>query len=594
MRTDDAGTRARQAALVNMRQQLLAPASALVGYSEILHQEARRTGIEEMLPDLERILSAARDLSGMVDRLLDEAESRALFNTDDLDSVERTFRHDLRTPINGIKGYGEMLLEDLEELAAEPMRPDFEKLLSQANQLLADLNRIVRFSRDGGESAVENIEQDVVMASTDLVHSIRPVDESTLGDETGRILVVDDIESNRDLLSRRLTRDGHHVAVAADGKEALAMLGEGEFDLVLLDLMMPRMNGYEVLKHMKADAELRNIPVIMISALDETDSVIRCIEAGADDYLLKPFNPVLLKARLKSGLENKQWSDDERRRRRFIRQAFSRFISPTVVDQLVDDPSRLSLGGERLDITCVFTDLEGFTGLIESSEPTEVLPVLNRYLDGMCQIVLEHDGTIDKIVGDALHVFFGAPLPRPDHAQCAIRCVLALDAYARNFVVDEAARKLNFGGTRIGAHTGVAVVGNFGGESFFDYTAHGDVINTTARMESVNKHIGTAICVSAATASRCPDMPFRPIGRLLLKGKSQSVDAFEPLSAEQAVLASVQTYHDAFELLVHEDPAARDVFDQLRREYPADRLIAFHAERLDKGQSGTLLTFDEK
>ena len=217
--------------------------------------------------------------------------------------------------------------------------------------------------------------------------------------------------------------------------------------------------------------------------MNETDSVLRCIEAGAQDYLLKPFDPVLLKARIGAGLESKQWTDDERKQRDFIRKAFSRFISPGVVDQLMTNPERLSLGGERLDITCVFTDLAGFTALIEDSEPTRVLPALNQYLDGLCRIVLEHEGTIDKIVGDALHAFFGAPLPQPDHPERAMRCVLELDRYARSFVETGEGSALGFGATRIGVHSGPAVGGIIGKQKL-SFDLWGDTVNLVSRLES--------------------------------------------------------------------------------------------------------------
>jgi class 3 adenylate cyclase len=417
-------------------------------------------------------------------------------------------------------------------------------------------------------------------------------DEDLTAEETGRILVVDDIESNRDLLARRLETDGHRVTVAADGEQALEILKEQEFDLVLLDLMMPGLSGFDVLQRLKIDSELRDIPVIMISALDETDSVIRCIEAGADDYLPKPFNPILLKARIRSGLEKKQWSDSERQQRKFIRQAFARFISPAVVDQLVSDPSRLSLGGERKDLTCIFTDLAGFTTLIENLEPPVVLPLLNRYLDGLCKIVLEHDGTIDKIVGDALHAFFGAPVEQLDHPQRAMTCALALAEFADDFANQEIAVELGFGHTRIGVHSGVAVVGNFGGDSFFDYTAHGDVVNSAARLETANKPLGTRTCVSGATASRCPNIEFRPVGKLLLKGKAQEIEAFEPFPKNDSRRAPPDEYDKAFALLQDGKPSALAAFMDLQRAYPEDPLAAFHAKRLSAGESGTVINLD--
>jgi class 3 adenylate cyclase len=509
--------------------------------------------------------------------------------------AEKRLRHDLRTPINGVKGYCEMLLEDLDDLGGEHLRSDFEKLLKETNRLLSQLGSIVTFSRDEGDQAAPTLGEDAAAILSDLLAERREADEGPLPpEETGYILVVDDIESNRDLLSRRLAADGHRVAVACDGREAVDRLQAEDFDLVLLDLMMPVMNGFEVLAHMKRDANLKRVPVVMVSALDESESVIRCIEAGADDYLPKPVNPILLKARIRAGLEKKQWMDEEQRQKRFIRQAFSRFVAQAVVDQLIADPDSLSLGGTRRDLTVLFTDLAGFTSLIEGAEPSEVLPVLNGYLDGLCRIVLDHAGTIDKIVGDALHAFFGAPLEQPDHPARAMDCALALDAYASDFVGQGKAKELGFGETRIGIHSGSAVIGNFGGDSFFDYTAHGDVVNTAARMESVNKHLGTRICVTGETAARCHEHRFRPVGTLVLKGKSQGVEAFEPVAAAAAGTEGFQAYLAAFRLMADDDPDAAEAFRRLAEADPGDRLAAFHARRLAAGEQGAVVVLDEK
>lgn len=585
--------RAQRARLTNIRQALLAPSGAIVGYSEILHEQIAAEGPEELLPDMDRIMEATRNLYTGVDKLLAGDAVQDLFHGGDPELVQKRLRHDLRTPINGIKGYSEMMLEDLEDFDAERLRGDIDRLLLETNSLLSELGKIIDFSGTGTGSVGDQLEMLDDSMVSNLLKSIKPVAPEPLKpEETGLILVVDDLESNRDVLTRRLEREGHHTASAENGEIALEMLRQREFDLVLLDLMMPGMNGFEVLAHMKEDEALKGLPVIMVSAFDETDSVVRCIEAGADDYLAKPVNPVLLRARIKSGLEKKAWQDEERRQKQFIRRAFSRYISPEVVDELVDNPEKLSLGGERLDITCVFTDLAGFTTLMEDSDPAVVLPVLNGYLDGMCSIVRDHGGTIDKIVGDALHVFFGVPIKIPDHAEQAVKCALDMDSYARSFEQSEAAQEVKFGGTRIGVHSGLAVVGNFGGETFFDYTAHGDTVNTAARMESVNAHLGTRICVSGETANACKSVTFRPIGALVLKGKSLPVEAFEPLDGQPGI--AQDDYIPVFNMLKAEDPKAGPVLDALCQSYPDDLLLRFHAERLKNGDTGTTIVLAEK
>jgi adenylate cyclase len=240
-----------------------------------------------------------------------------------------------------------------------------------------------------------------------------------------------------------------------------------------------------------------------------------------------------------------------------------------------------------LDITCIFTDLAGFTSLMENADPAQVLPVLNKYLENMCAIVRVHGGTLDKIVGDALHVFFGAPLKMQDHPAKAIECALQMDIYARKFEASDEARTVAFGGTRIGVHSGLAVVGNFGGETFFDYTAHGDTVNTTARMEGANKYLGTRLCVSSETARRCPGVSFRPIGSLMLKGKTQLIEAFEPIAKDAT--RGIAEYMAAFDLMVAGDDDAKEAFAQLTQNYPDDPLAAFHATRLVRGNISSLI-----
>ncbi len=591
----------RAALLVDMRQRLATPARALGEYCELIATAATPLQHADLNTDLERISDASQHLNELVDRLLTgelPAEYRAMENED----IQRHLRHDLRTPINGILGFGEMILEDIEDYDAEIIKEDLEQLLSETRSLLQQLDSIVRFSRQpagsdadvAGRSVLADGEQtEPDRALSDLLNKIGDGNANGNDEITGNILVVDDIKTNRDLLQRRLSQDGHTVLTAENGRKALATLGDNSVDLVLLDLMMPDLNGFEVLERMKADPEQRNIPVIIISALEETDGAIRCIEQGAHDYLPKPFNPVLLRARIRSGLASKQWTDEEREQRKFIQDAFSRFISRTVVSQLIEDPSKLTLGGERTEITCVFTDLADFTSLIETSDPTKVLPLLNEYLDGMCKIVLEHHGTIDKIVGDALHAFFGAPLKQPDHAQMAVKCAVALDAYAHEFKDRDDARALKFGVTRIGVHTGIGVVGNFGGDAFFDYTAHGDVVNTAARMESVNKHLGTTVCVSQDTVSLCSGIQFRPVGELLLKGKSRTVRAWMP-PGKMAQTAPLADYLTAYQLMCDNQPDAAREFENLHKQCPTDALALLHYKRLKNGAVGARITPGEK
>ena len=280
--------------------------------------------------------------------------------------------------------------------------------------------------------------------------------------------------------------------------------------------------------------------------------------------------------------------------RRWVRRAFGHYLAPAVVQQLMDDPDTLRVGGEKRDTTFLFTDIAGFTSVTEHLEPAVLVRLLNEYLDGTCRIVLEHGGTIDKIVGDALHVMFNAPGDQPDHVERALRCALALDEFCCRYAAGQRALGVDFGDTRIGVNTGETVVGNFGGAARFDYTAHGDAINTAARLESVNKYLDTRICVSETTLERCDWPHHRPIGRLVLKGKSEGLGAYELLDPSRARAPEVVEYEEAYRLLEAGDPSAGAVFADLAERHPGDGLIAFHAIRLQAGMTGVVIEMSGK
>lgn len=270
----------------------------------------------------------------------------------------------------------------------------------------------------------------------------------------------------------------------------------------------------------------------------------------------------------------------ERASRR-LRSAFTHYLSPDLVAALASDPDRLKLGGEAREMSFLFTDLEGFTAMTEATGAEALVQLLNAYLDGMCSIAMEHGGTVDKIVGDAVHVMFNAPLDQPDHAERAVTCALALDAFALGFKSRQNASGVAFGTTRIGVNTGTAVVGNFGGKRRFDYTAHGDAINTAARLEAANKALGTRICVARATVEKVTGHAFRPVGTLMLKGKSVGVDVFEPVRHPSAIHGA---YLDAFDRLAVGDEAATHVLLDLHAADPHDPVLALHARRIRVGE----------
>jgi adenylate cyclase len=276
------------------------------------------------------------------------------------------------------------------------------------------------------------------------------------------------------------------------------------------------------------------------------------------------------------------------RRQRWMKQTFSRYVSPNLVEYLIAHPDALVLEGRRQRCSFVFTDLAGFTALMEGMDPAAAVGLVNAYLDRMIAIAFEHEGTLDRIVGDAVAIMFSAPVEQKDHEQRALRCALAMHAFSRRYVEELAAQGVAFSHTRIGVHTGEVTVGNFGGEAIFDYRALGDPVNTAARLESANKHLGTLVCVSEATLAGCPGAPARPIGRLRLAGRRGYLMAYEPLPEPDA------EYQRAFELMQAGRDEALAAFEALARARPDDPLVRLHLARLHAGRTGDAIELADK
>ena len=290
------------------------------------------------------------------------------------------------------------------------------------------------------------------------------------------------------------------------------------------------------------------------------------------------------------------------REQRWIKAAFSRYVSPNRVAHLIEHPDDIALGGHRQECSFIFTDLADFTGLMERIDPAEAVALLNAYLDQMIAIAFRHEGTLDRIVGDAVAIMFSAPVAQADHKARALACGLEMHEFSRRYAEDLQARGIAFGQTRIGIHSGEVIVGNVGGSTIFDYRALGDAVNTASRLEGANKYLGTHICVSAATLAGCPDgTAARPVGRLVLKGKSEALQVFEPVTTPDA-RAPIEEYRQAYALMAEDEAAptgdstssALKTFQSLADRYPDDPLVALHLARLRDGQRGDLIVLDGK
>ncbi|GAB4213306.1 MAG: adenylate/guanylate cyclase domain-containing protein [Rhodoferax sp.] len=284
------------------------------------------------------------------------------------------------------------------------------------------------------------------------------------------------------------------------------------------------------------------------------------------------------------------------REQRWIKAAFSRYVSPNRVQHLIDHPDDMALGGRRQMCSFVFTDLQGFTSLMEQIDPGEAVALVNAYLDRMIEIAFAHEGTLDRIVGDALAIMFSAPVTQTDHRKRAFLCALEMDAFANQYAESLRERGIPFGQTRIGVHAGEVIVGNFGGSVMFDYRALGDPVNTASRMEAVNKHLGTRICVSEVILAdgALAAVAVRPVGRLVLKGKTQPLAVFEPLDSPDARRAPLEDYRQAYAAMQAESADARSRFDALALAWPEDPLVRLHKSRLQAGEHGDCLVLREK
>jgi adenylate cyclase len=339
-----------------------------------------------------------------------------------------------------------------------------------------------------------------------------------MAERAARLLVVDDNKVNRLLLARSLELQGHSVALAENGRIALEMLRREPFDLLLLDIEMPEMDGLQVLEQLEADRQLRDIPVIVTSVVEGLDSVVRCIELGAEDYLHKPVNPVLLKARIGASLEKKRLRDQQR-------ELVRRFATPEVAQDL--DNSGFALGGHRVQATAMFSDIRGFTSMAEQLPAEETIELLNTYYTLMFDAISGHGGVVNQMVGDGLMAIFGAPLPLSDPCGAAVQAALEMIEMIELFNREpERAGKLPLE-IGIGIASGSVIAGYTGTQKRATYTCVGDAVNVAARLEAYTKAIGQRVLTDGATrqalGERCR---FEPMGPVEIRGKAVPVEVF--------------------------------------------------------------------
>jgi class 3 adenylate cyclase len=338
----------------------------------------------------------------------------------------------------------------------------------------------------------------------------------------GTLLIADDNRVNRLLLARGLEHEGHTVVFAEHGLQALEALRRQPFDLILLDVLMPELDGYEVLAKLKDDPHLREIPVIVTSALDEIDSVVRCLEMGAEDYLTKPVNPVLLNARINASLEKKRLRDQQR-------ELIAKFATKEVANDLLT--SGFSLGGEYVEASAMFCDIRSFTTISESREPAETIELLNDYYLLMMDAISGEGGIVNQMVGDGLMAIFGAPTALANHRQAAVLAARQMVELIRLFNQEQAARdkvEIQIG---VGIASGRVVAGYTGTNDRATYTCVGDTVNVAARLEAHTKELGRPILIDENTRRGIDDeIAVEAQGEVLMKGKSEPTKVYAVLA----------------------------------------------------------------
>jgi adenylate cyclase len=333
-----------------------------------------------------------------------------------------------------------------------------------------------------------------------------------------RLLVADDNKVNRLLLARSLELQGHQVASAENGRVALDKLRAEGFDLVLLDMEMPEMDGFQVLEQLAADPALRDVPVIVTSSLEGIAHVVRCIELGADDYLHKPVNPVLLKARINSSLEKKRLRDQQKR-------LVERFATSAVAADL--EQSGFSLGGKRVQATVLFCDIRGFTTIVESQGPEETIDLLNTWYTLMFEAITSQNGVVNQMIGDGLMAIFGAPLPVAEPPLAAVRAALEMREMIELLNAERAAEGKPALSIGVGIATGDVFAGYTGTQERATYTCVGDTVNLAARLEAHTKQTGRGILIDGAThAALTARVASDALGAVQFKGKAQAVEVF--------------------------------------------------------------------
>jgi class 3 adenylate cyclase len=505
--------RGRKRPLAKIRHDLRTPINHIIGFSEMLLEEAGDQLPAAFVQDLQKIRAGGAKLLELINQHLTDEK----FPSTKPDRHQLC--HELRTPVNHIIGYTELLSEQCPELGQPHFQADLEKIKVAARTWLTLIEEHLMGEalREREPIRKPNYPETSLFRRMDKELRQQPSGPSLLSiPQRGRLLLADDDAPNRDLLCRRLQKLGYEVVAVQNGSDALKLVRKESFDLVLLDLLMPGLDGREVLAKMKADPNLKDVPVIMISALDQVEGIVRCIELGAEDYIAKPFNPVFLRARVGAGLEKKRLRDREVSYLRQIQEEKQRserllhiILPKDVADELKTTDS---VKPRRFDnIGVLFCDIVGFTAYCDQHPPEEVLPQLQAVVEAFEELTARHGLEKIKTIGDSFMGTIGLGAPVPNPALNCVRCGMAMIKAARGLPP--------YWEVRVGVHVGPVIAGVVGRRKY-QYDVWGDTVNLAARMEAAAEP--GSICVTASTwkllQGHCQGLL---LGRLEIKGKGE-------------------------------------------------------------------------
>ena len=468
-------------------QKLSGPAEAIIGFLRLLADDLERSGPADVLEDLGKVQTAASRLGDMISKLSNDPRDIAADA-----QLQARLRHDLRSPINAIIGYLEMIFEDFEDELAPSAVGDINSILREARLLAVRIDEVV----DGTEPAqaeTDTFQQAEMAAGLAQSLSSRNQYQTAL---TGHLLVIDDEAPNREILRRQLERRGHTVTTVSSANETFAAMATARFDLLLLDILMPDTNGIEILEKLKANPETKEIPVVMVSGLKETGAIARCISSGAEDYLPKPIDPILLHARVDACLERRQWRAREIAFTQEIK--FEKDRADTLLNSMLPAPVivRLNNGEKHIadrfeGATIIFADIVDFTPLVSRIDAGDLVKELSRIFTAFDELASIHNIEKIKTIGDAYMAASGIPAHRHDHALAAVRFSQDILKAMSDDTVSTAGLQI-----RVGVHSGPVIAGLIG-RTRSVYDVWGETVNLASRLETTGR--AGKIHISGAT-----------------------------------------------------------------------------------------------